>query len=329
MDRRGFLGALSSSLLATPLVTVAQTAGTVYHIGWLDLGRPLSSVDSPLDAFRRGLHELGWIDGGNVVLETRYADDDLERLATAAAELVRSRVDVIVTITTQAALAAKKATSSIPIVMAGSSRPVELGLIESLARPGNNVTGVTNNPGRGFNQKVVQLLIEAAPQVSRVALLWGGTTAPGEANAFAELQASAPALGITVLSAEAPEPSDLPAALAAISPQANGLYVLPSSTNTSQRELILDFALANRVPSIFADARWVTRGGLMSYGIDWLELRRHSAKYVDRILRGIRPSDLPVEQPSRFQLAINLKTAKAIGLNIPQTLLQRADDLIQ
>src|SRR5499425_2276460 len=171
MDRRDFIGALSGGLLATPLL-YAQAAERVYHIGWLDLGVPgvpPSTRSGSLEAFRRGLGELGWIEGRNVVIETRYANDDNVRLAAAAAELVASRVDVIVTITTPAALAAKKATASIPIVMAGSSRPVELGLIKSLSRPGENVTGLTNNPGAGFIQKLLQLLKEAAPKISRVA----------------------------------------------------------------------------------------------------------------------------------------------------------------
>src|SRR5262250_3296705 len=174
MDRRDFIGALSGGLLATPLL-YAQAAERVYHIGWLDLGVPgvpPSTISGSLEAFRRGLGELGWIEGRNVVIETRYANDDGVRLAAAAAELVASRVDVIVTITTPAALAAKKATASIPIVMAGSSNPVALGLVKSLGHPGENVTGVTNNPGAGFSQKLLQLLKEAAPKVSRVALLW-------------------------------------------------------------------------------------------------------------------------------------------------------------
>ncbi len=178
--------------------------------------------------------------------------------------------------------------------------------------------------------KLTQLLKEAAPKVSRVALLWGGPTALGEAGALTELQAAAPILGITILSAEARERSEVAAALAAILQQrADGLCVTPSSTNTGQRKLIVDFALANRLPSIFADSRWVSPGGLMSYGIDWLELRRHSAVYVDKILRGAKPADLPVEQPTKFELVINLKTAKALGLAIPQPLLLRANEVIQ
>jgi putative ABC transport system substrate-binding protein len=332
MDRRQFIGAVAGGLLSTPLAVDAQQPGKVYRIGWLDLGAPPSSGrgNRVLDAFRLGLRELGWIEGRSIAIDERYANEDSARLAAAAAELVGLRVDVIVTITTPAALAAKKTTALVPIVMAGSSRPVELGLVASLAHPGGNVTGVTNNPGGGILQKLLQLLKEAAPRVSRVALLWAGSSALGEENALAQLQAAAPALGITVLSAEADGPKDIPAALAAILQQrADGLFVTPNSTNTGQRQLIVDFALANRLPAIFADSRWASDGGLMSYGIDWIELRRHSATYVDKILKGAKPADLPVEQPTKFELVINLKTAKAIGLTIPQSLLARADEVIQ
>jgi len=330
MERRTFIGAVSFASFVAALTARAQQGVTVRRIGWLDFGAPPSTTSVTLEAFRRGLRELGWTEGRNVTIETRYADNDTARLAADAAELVGLRVDVIVTITTPAAIAARKATQSIPIVMAGSSRPVEIGLVESLARPGNNVTGVTNNPGRGINQKVVQLLKEAAPNVSRVALLWGGVTALGEEAVLSELQAAAPALGITVQSVEAHGPHEVPGALNAILQQRpDGLYATPNSANTAQRKWIIDFALTNRLPSIFADSRWVADGGLMSYGIDWLELRRHAAIYVDKILRGARPADLPVEQPTKFELVINLKTAKALGLTIPKSLLLHADDKIE
>jgi len=334
MNRRTFIGVLSLASFAPVPAALAQQGVNVRRIGWLDLGAAPSdtSRSGPFEAFRRGLRELGWTEGQNVVIETRYANDDSIRLAAAAAELVNSRVDVLVTITTPAALAAKKATASIPIVMAGSSSPVELGLVKSLAQPGQNVTGLTNNPGEGsgFTQKLIQLLKEAAPRVSRVALLWAGPTARGEALALTNAQAAAAALGITVLSAEAREPNEVPVALAAILQQRpDGIYVTPNSTNTGQRKLIVDFALTNRLPSIFMDARWVSEGGLMSYGVDWLELRRHAASYVDKILRGARPADLPVEQPDKFELVINLNTAKALGLTVPQALLLRANQVIQ
>ena len=330
MERRQFIGAAAGGLLSAPLAAFAQPRGKFYRIGWLDLGAPPSGNSPTLDAFQRGLRDLGWIEGQNIAIEPRYAGDDNARLAAMAAELVGLKVDVIVTITTPAALAAKKATALIPIVMAGSSDPVELGLVESLARPGGNVTGVTNNPGEGFTQKLIQLLKEAAPRVSRVALLWGGSQARGEANLLTAIQGDARALGITVLNAEAREPNEVPAALDAILRQRpDGLYATPSSTNAQQRKLIVDFALANRLPSIFGDSRFVSAGGLMSYWVDWLELRRHSATYVDKILKGAKPADLPVEQPSKFELVVNAKTAKALGIAIPQSVLQRVDEVIQ
>jgi ABC-type uncharacterized transport system substrate-binding protein len=346
MNRRAFIVALvalygcdqkrepekAETQTPAPSGALSQQGVDVRRIGWLDLGAAPSTTSGPLNAFRGRLGELGWTEGRNVIIETRYANDDNARLAAAAAELVSSRVDVIVTITTPAALAAKAATAAIPIVMAGSSNPVKLGLVKSLAHPGENVTGVTNNPdvGGNFTRKLLQLLKEAAPTISRLALLWGGSSQPGEAGALTDAQAAAPALGIAVLSAEAHQPSEIPNALDAILRQrADGFFALPNSTNTSQLQLIVDFALANRLPSMFMDARWVYRGGLMSYGVDWLELRRHTATYVDKILRGAKPADLPVEEPTKFELVINLKTAKALGITIPQSLLLRADEVIQ
>ena len=322
---------LSLGLLAAAgyPVVLAQPAARVWRIGWLDLGAPPVGPSTNLDAFRRGLSELGWTEGRNIAIEQRYADDHSERLYLLAAELVERKVDVIVTITTPAALAAQKATALIPIVMAGSSRPVELGLVASLAHPGGNITGVTNNTGSGLFPKLVQLLKEAVPRVSRVGLLWGGPTALGEEGVWHELLLTERQLGITAVNALARDPGEVPSALAAILRQgADGLVVTPNSANSRQRQLIVDFALAQRLPAIYADARWVSDGGLMSYWIDWLELRRHSASYVDRILRGAKPADLPVEQPTRFELVINRKTAKTLGLAISQSLLLRADEVI-
>jgi ABC-type uncharacterized transport system substrate-binding protein len=329
MDRRRFIGTLAGGLLPVPLTVDAQQARTLHRIGWLDLGTP-QNPPAVFDAFRRGLSELGWIEGQNIVIERRYAYDERDGLAALAAELVGRRVDVIVTAGTAEALAAKKATALIPIVMAGSARPVELRLVKSLAHPGENVTGLTNSPGVGFPQKLIQLFKEAAPKVSRVALLWAGSAATAEVGALAEMQAAAPPLGITVIEVVAREPGEVRAALASILQQgADGFLAFTNATNSGQRTVIADFALANRLPSIFGDSRFVLAGGLMSYGIDWLELRRHTASYVDKILRGAKPADLPVEQPTKFELVINLKTAKALGLTIPQSLLLRADEVIQ
>jgi putative ABC transport system substrate-binding protein len=329
MDRRRFIRALAGGLLSVPLAVDAQQARKLHRIGWLDLGAPQNPPAS-FDAFRRGLSELGWIERQNIIIERRYAYEDRDGLATLAAELVGLRVDVIVTVGTAEALAAKKATALIPIVMAGSARPVELGLVKSLAQPGENVTGLANTPGVGFPQKLIQLFKEAVPKVSRVALLWGGSAATAEVGGLAEIQAAAPPLGITLIEVVARESGEVRAALASILQQrADGFLAFSNATNDGQRTVIADFALANRLPSIFGDSRFVLAGGLMSYGIDWVDLRRHSAIYVDKILRGAKPADLAVEQPTKFELVINLKTAKALGLTIPQSLLIRADEVIQ
>jgi putative ABC transport system substrate-binding protein len=321
MNRREFIGAIAGSLFAAPLDAAVEQTAKVYRIGWLDLGPAWD-----LDPFRRGLSELGWIEGRNIVIEPRFANNKPDRLAALAAELVELRVDVIVTQSTPAALAAKKATALIPIVMAGSDNPVERGLVSNLARPGENITGLTHNPGPEFRQKLVQLLKEAAPRISRVAVLWS----TGEQGDLRQVQAAAPALGLTVVDAGAREPERVPLALAAaVQARADGLLVTPSPLNVSQRKVIVDFAMANRLPSISGDKGLVWAGGLMSYWTDWEEVQRRSATYVDKILKGAKPGDLPVEQPTKFELVINMKTAKALGLTIPQTLLLRADKVIQ
>jgi ABC-type uncharacterized transport system substrate-binding protein len=321
MDRRHFIVALTGGLVTASLDAAAEQAAKVYRIGWLSLAPAWD-----LGTFRRALNDLGWIEGRNIAIEARFADNKPDRLAALAAELVEFRVDVIVTHTSPAALAAKKATSTIPIVMAGSSYPVERGLVSNLARPGGNITGLANNPGPGFHQKLVQLLKEAAPRVSRMAVLWSA----GEEAVLTEVQAAAPALGLTILNASAREPEQVPVALAAAAQaRADGLLVTPSSLNTSQRKVIVDFAMANRLPSIYGDKVFVMAGGLMSFWADWQEIQRQSATYVDKILKGAKPGDLPVQQPTKFELMINLKTAKALGLTIPQSLLLRADDVIQ
>jgi len=321
MERRKFIGTLAGSLFAASLDAVGQEA-KVYRIGWLSLTPPPGG----LVTFRRALNELGWIEGRNIAIETRFADDKPDRLAALATELVELRVDVIVTQTSPAASAAKNATSTIPIVMAGSSYPVERGLVSNLARPGENITGLTNNPGPGFHRKLAQLLKEAAPKVSRMAVLWS----TGEEAVLAEVQAAAPALGITVMDAGARAPEQVPVALgAAAQARADGLLVTPSPLNTGQRKVIVDFAMAHRLPSIYGDKGFVLAGGLMSYWTDWEAVWRQSATYVNKILKGAKPGDLPVEQPSKFELIINMKTAKALGLTIPQSLLLRADEVIQ
>jgi len=323
IDRRGFIGMLARALFAAPLAAHAQLAGKIYRIGYL------SPNNTGVEAFQSGLTQLGWVEGRNFVIEKRFGATTQEGLRALAAELVAIDVDVIVTITTPAALAAKQATSTIPIVMSGSSDPVELRLVTSLAHPGGNVTGLTNNPGAGFVGKLIQLLKEAAPAVSRVGVLRDSTNR-AEADTFRAAQAAATAMGMTAVDGDVHDAAAIPEVLAAVvRAGANGLYVGPSALNSKQSKLIADFTLANRLPAIFGDKEFVSAGGLMSYWTDWSDLRRRSAAYVNQILKGAKPADLPVEQATKFVLVINNKTAKAIGLAIPESFLLRADEVIE
>jgi ABC-type uncharacterized transport system substrate-binding protein len=326
VGRREFIGLCACALFVAPLIGHAQPAGRVYRIGYLS---PVYPDGSEFAAFKMGLSRLGWEEARNFVIEKRWGATKQEGLRALAAELVASEVDVIVTISTPAALAAKQATSTIPIVMAGSSDPVENGLVTSLAHPGGNVTGLTNNPGGEFIRKLIQLLKEAAPAVSRVGVLHDSTNR-AEAGTLTAVQAAATAMGMTAVNGDARDAVAIPEVLAAVlRAGANGLYVSPSALNNSQLKLIADFTLANRLPAIFGDKQFVSEGGLMSYWTDWNDLRRRSAAYVDKILKGAKPADLPVDQPTKFELVVNLKTAKTLGLAIPPSLLVRADEVIQ
>jgi putative ABC transport system substrate-binding protein len=314
------LGAMGS------LYVQAQPTGKVHRVGVLVLGN--APVDDPdIAALRERLGQLGYVDGQNLRIEVRSAQRQADRLPALAAELVRLDVDVIVTITTPAAQAAKAATTTIPIVMAGSAAPVELGLVASLARPGGNVTGVTNNPGQGFVVKQLQLLKEAAPRILRVAILM--TTFTIEKYSFDAMQAAGPALGVTPVSVIVDSPTQPDVAALLTRARADALYVFPNSINRGHSTTIANFAAENRLPTMYGERESVEAGGLMSYWVNWLDLRRHAAVYVDKILKGAKPADLPVEDPTKFQLVINLKTAKALGLTIPQSLLLRADEVIQ
>ena len=325
VTRVGRSMALGLVLLAAPLAAGAQPAGKVFRIGILALNTA-AAYEPDLAAFRQRLRDLGYVDGQNVLIEARFADRAVDRLPTLAAELVRLNVDTIVTITTPAAQAAKKATSTIPIVMAGSADPVKLGLVASLARPGGNITGVTNNPGPGLHVKNLQLLKEAAPTVSRVAVLM--TTHEVEVRSFNAMHAAIPALGVTPISFKVENPAAID--LAALTRMhADGLYVFPNAINGSHYRAIFDFAATHQLPAIYGEREAVDAGGLMSYSVNWLELRRHAAVFVDKILKGARPADLPVEDPTKFELVINLKTAKALGLTIPPAVLARADEILQ
>ena len=314
------------SILVAPLGSEAQPAGKVYRIGYLSLGSPSDGVSRPL---RDTLRQLGYVEGQNLLIESRFADAKVDQLPSLAADLVRRNVDLIVTIGTPPVQAAKEATATIPIVMAGSADPVEHGFVASLAQPGGNVTGVTHSPGPEISGKGIELLKEAVPTVSRVAVLWDSSTIH-EGLSLENQKVVARKLGVTLLPFDVKTLDELNAALAAIPRErANGLFVFPNFINGKHWQLIRDFAATNRLPTMFQETWPVENGGLMSYYTNWDRLRERAAIFVDRILKGAKPGDLPVEQPTKFDLVISLKTAKALGLTIPPSVLARADQVIQ
>jgi putative ABC transport system substrate-binding protein len=277
---------------------------------------------------KQGLRELGWIEGQNVGLEYRYANNKLEQLPNLAAELVRLKVDVIVTGGEAGIRAARGATSTIPIVMANSGDPVGTGLITSLSRPGGNMTGLSLlTPDLGG--KRLELLKETVPKVSRVAVLWNPTNAV-KVLELKSTEVAAKALGVTVTSFEVRAPTDFGRAFAAIGREhPTALITLTDPLTLGHQKQIAEFAAKSRLPMIAENREFAEAGGLMTYGPNLLDLWRRAATYVDKILKGAKPADLPVEQPTKFELVINLKTAKALGLTIPQSILLRADEVIQ
>jgi putative ABC transport system substrate-binding protein len=314
---------VAGGLLVVPPAANTQPAAKIYRIGVLG-----NENSSPWEGFRQRLRDLGYIDGRNVTMEWRWSEGKTDRLPALAQELVALRPDVIVASGTQAVRAAKQATSTIPIVMAVSSHPEKIGLVESLARPGGNVTGLTN-VALELQGKRLELLKEIAPAVSRVALLWNPAS-PVEPFGFRELLAAAPAVGVQIQSVEVRGPDDFPAAFAAVAAQrAQALQVHGNPVNFKGRQAIADFALRNRLPSIYEERIFVEVGGLMSYAPSFTDLFGRAATYVDRIVKGAKPADLPVEQPTKFELVINQKTARALGLTVPPSVLLRADQVIE
>jgi len=280
-------------------------------------------------SFLEALKNLGYAEGRNLVIESRFADTKMDQLPRLARELVASGVEIIVTIGTPTVQAAKDATTAIPIVMAGSADPVEHKLVASLARPGANVTGVTHSPGPEISGKGLQLLKEAVPALSRVAILWD-SSALHEGLSLDAQRTVARAVDVRMLPMDVKTLDELTTALATVArEQTNGLFVFPNFINGKHEKLILEFAATNRVPTMFQNASSVAAGGLMSYYSNWTVIRQRAATFVDKILKGAKPADLPVEQPTKFELVINLKTAKALGLTIPPSVLGRADQVIE
>jgi putative tryptophan/tyrosine transport system substrate-binding protein len=308
----------------------AQQQKKVSRIGYLSTTDPASD-SARAEAIRRALHELGHKEGQNIAIEYRYAEGKLDRLPELAAELVRLKVDIIVVAGgAEQVRAAKNATKTIPIVMSGSGTdPVVAGLVESLARPGGNVTGITNL-SRALGGKRLELLKEAVPKLARVAALYDPTVRAQVIEVKELLPVAARALGLTVQSWEGRTADDLNKVFAALSKgRPDGLYVLGGPLINANRTGIMGFALKSRLPSVHSSKEFVDAGGLMYYGADEAESYRRVAYYVDKISKGAKPADLPVEQPTKFELVINLKTAKQIGLTIPQKVLARADKVIK
>jgi putative tryptophan/tyrosine transport system substrate-binding protein len=327
IERRKFLAALGGAAAAWPLAARAQQAAKVYVIGFLSAGAQVRSP-TPWSIFVNGLRDLGWIEGKNIVFERRYADNRLDRLAELAAELVRLDVDVIVTVGTLAPLAAKRATTSIPIVMMNAGDPVGSGLVASLARPGGNVTGMSlMAPDLGG--KRLELLKETLPRLSHVAVIWNAAN-PYSALVFDETQGAAKKLTVEIQSLEVRGPGDFDGALATmLRNRVDALVIVEDPLTFNHLNKIAEFCANKRLAAIYGLREFADAGGLMTYGASQADLYRRSVDFVDKILRGFKPSDLPVQQPTKFELVINLKTAKALGLTVPDTLLARADEVIE
>jgi len=327
MDRRAFVaGALA--LLVAPLVAEAQQAGKVPRIGVL-LGNSQSSHSTHVEAFRQGLRERGNVEGRNIVIEYRYGDANLDRLPKLAADLVGLNVDVIVTSGTPSTRAAQQATRTIPIVMTLVGDPSRF--IASLAKPGGNITGLTQISAE-LDGKRLELLKEAFPKVSHVAVLVDPTrSAQGVIGALQHTRMAAEALGVKLLPLELRGPNpDLEGAFrAATSERVGALLVAPGPATELHKKRVVVLAAKSRLPAMYGPREFADLGGLMAYAPSYPDLFRRAATYVDKILKGAKPADLPVEQPTKFELVINLKTAKALGLTIPQTLLLRADQVIE
>ena len=329
MERRTFMALISGGLFAAPLVVEAQPARKVWRVGFLAVGfRPVPGSPTSLDPFFHKLRELGYTEGRNVVLEFRYAEGRTERYPALAAELVSLNVDVLVAESTPAAIAAKQASGVVPIVMVSVSDPVGTKLVDSLARPGGNITGLSLLAPE-LSAKRLDLLKQTLPRLSRVTVLWNSAN-EGMKLRFNETQHVAPALGLTLHSVTVQRPEDFDGVFAAMSKdRPESLLVLADTVTVANSRHTVEFAARNRVPAIYEARTFVDGGGLMSYGIDFAEQYRRAAAFVDRILKGAKPADLPVEQPTKFELVINLKAAKALGLTIPPSVLARADEVIQ
>ena len=324
MRRRQFITLLGGAV-AWPLVARAQQTSKPARIGYLAFRSPISA-DA---AFLKGLVELGWVEGQNIIIERRFAAANAERLKDSAAELVRLKVDVIVAAASAPTKVAKEATASIPIVFANTGDPVGQGFVQSLPRPGGNITGIAFDASPDITAKQAQLLIEVVPTASRLAVLWNPTSAFLHSY-WSVLKTLAPTLRVSLQSLEVRDPNELERAFDSMSRErADGLIVLSDTFATFYRSRLAELAAKHRLPTVYGHSQYIEAGGLMSYGPSLSDAYRRAASYVDKILKGTKAADLPVEAPTKFELVINLKTAKQIGLEIPQSVLFRADKVIR
>ena len=328
IDRRRFISGVALGFVALPLAAEAQQAGKVYRIGFLGLNSAAAS-QYLVAPFRQGLREHGWVDGQKIVIEFRFADGSVDRLPAVVAELINLKVDILVVGSSVATWAAKDATKIIPIVMVGSVDPVGEGLVASLAHPSGNVTGMAFLVGPEIAGKQLELLMQVTPTASRVAVLTNPTNRAHTAF-VKELQIAARSRGAQLQVLEARSPDQIDGAFAAISKErAAALLLLADGMFFGQRRRLADLTVMSRLPALGSQREFVDAGGLMSYGPSLADMYRRAATFVDKILKGAKPGDLPIEQPSKFELVINVKTAKAFGVTIPQSLLLRADEVIQ
>jgi putative ABC transport system substrate-binding protein len=322
-DRREFIGSVAGCVLAAPFAAIAQPSARLPRIGIL-----ANYEGPPWDGFRSGLRELGYVEGRTLLIEWRWADGRADRYPALASELVQAKVDLIVTSGTPAALAAKQATASIPIVMTISAFPEKVGLVESLAHPGGNITGLSHASPE-VSGKRLQLLKQLAPKTVRIVVL-GDAASTIDVLAFRESQAAAVALGIELQRVDARMPDDHAAAFAAVTAsRADAMYVIGNPANFKNRQAIADFALRSRLPSSYEERAFALAGGLLSYAASYPDLYFRAATYVDKILKGSKPGELPIQHPTKLELVINQKTAAALGLTIPPPLLLQADEVIQ
>jgi putative tryptophan/tyrosine transport system substrate-binding protein len=323
MRRRDFITLVGGAILAWPHVLRAQQPARVWRIGFI-----AHRYEKFYDPLFSGLRELGYVEGQNLIIERRYAQGNAERFKEFAQEMVRLNVDAVIVVTTPAAMAVRNETKTIPIVHPAAIDPVGTGLIASLAHPGGNVTGLAVLNGE-TSAKRVQLLQEVIPGLSKGAVLWNSAN-PANSLAWRETESAGDKLGVTLSSREVRALTDFAAAFATMAEQhPDVLLVIQDALTLENRKAIIDFALQNKLPSMFVGKEWVEEGGLMSYGDRLPERYRRAADIVDKVLRGVKPADIPVEQPTTFELAVNLKTAKAIGLTLPPAFLARADVVIE